>query len=94
MDHILCSEVEERDGTLTGLLLPPPCYGPGKVVHAERLAAEQGIDLDRSYFYSDSYTDLPMLERVGEPRVINPDPRLSRAAKQRGWSVERWKTTS
>jgi len=45
----------------------------------------------RSYFYTDSYSDLPMLERVGHPRVINPDPRLRRRARVRGWEVETWR---
>ncbi len=92
MDHILCTEVVEEGGVLTGALVPPPCYGRGKVTYAEQLAVEFGLDLDQSFFYSDSYTDLPMLERVGEPRVINPDPRLKRTAKQRGWPVELWES--
>jgi HAD superfamily hydrolase (TIGR01490 family) len=89
--HILCTEVEIQDGVLTGRYRRPACYGAGKVAHAERFAAEHGIDLDRSYFYSDSVSDLPMLERVGEPRVVNPDPRLRRTAAERGWALETWR---
>jgi HAD superfamily hydrolase (TIGR01490 family) len=88
--HILCTEVAEEEGRLTGRIIPPPCYGDGKVVHAERFAREHDVDLDRSFFYTDSYTDLPMLERVGEPRVVNPDPRLRRFAVARGWGFETW----
>ena len=65
----------------------PVCYGAGKTYWAERFAAAEGLDLARSYFYTDSITDLPVLERVGEPRVVNPDPRLRRAAMRRGWPV-------
>src|SRR5207245_6089160 len=54
---------------------------------AERFAAAEGIELAQSYFYTDSITDLPVLERVGEPRVVNPDPRLRRLAVRRGWPV-------
>ena len=46
--------------------------------------------LDESFFYSDSFTDLPMLERVGQPRVVAPDPRLRRVARKRGWPILRW----
>jgi phosphoserine phosphatase len=52
-----------------------------------RFAAAGGVDLRRSYFYTDSITDLPVLERVGEPRVVNPDLRLRRVAQRRGWPV-------
>ena len=91
IEHVLCTEVGERDGRFTGTHLLPACYGPGKVVRAETFAAEHGIDLDASFFYSDSFTDLPMLERVGQPRVVNPDPRLRRLAQQRGWSAVSWR---
>jgi HAD superfamily hydrolase (TIGR01490 family) len=90
IDHLLCTEVEARDGVLTGEYYPPPCYGSGKVHWAERFAEEHGIDLSESYFYTDSFSDLPMLERVGRPRIVNPDPRLKRASKARGWVWECW----
>lgn len=91
IEHILCTEVGEQQGRFTGTHLQPACYGPGKVLRAESFAAEHGIDLDASFFYSDSYSDLPMLLRVGEPRVVNPDPRLRRLAQQRGWDAEIWR---
>lgn len=80
----------DAEGRLTGEVHQPLCYGPGKVHHAERWAAEHDVDLDGSYFYSDSYSDLPMLERVGNPRIVAPDPRLRRVAKRRGWPVLEW----
>jgi HAD superfamily hydrolase (TIGR01490 family) len=82
---------DER-GLLRGELEPPFCYGAGKVVRAERWALEHDVDLDASYFYTDSYSDLPMLERVGQPRVVQPDPRLRRVAAQRGWPILDWKS--
>jgi HAD superfamily hydrolase (TIGR01490 family) len=90
VEHVLCSRVQVRDGRFTGELTPPLCYGPGKVEQARRWAEEHGKDLSRSVFYTDSVTDLPMLEAVGEPRVINPDPRLERVARRRGWAIESW----
>lgn len=91
VEHVLCTDMEDRDGVLTGRHISPACAGAGKVVHAERFAAEHGLDLDKSFFYTDSFSDLPMLERVGQPRVINPDLRLKRRARVRGWQVERWR---
>lgn len=91
IEHVLCTQIEVVDGVLSGTHVPPACYGAGKVVKAEAFAKQHGIDLDRSYFYSDSISDLPMLERVGEPRVVNPDPRLRRAAQERSWSTELWR---
>ncbi|MGE0786159.1 MAG: HAD family hydrolase [Sandaracinaceae bacterium] len=90
VSDVLSSKMEVTDGRFTGRLAGPLCYGPYKVHAARRYAEERGVDLAASSFYTDSVTDLPMLEAVGEPRVINPDPRLSRLARQRGWRVETW----
>ena len=84
----VCTHLESKNGHLTGQVVPPVCYGAGKVVWAERFAAEHGVDLGASYFYTDSITDLPLLERVGHPVAVNPDPRLRRLAGRRGWSIE------
>jgi HAD superfamily hydrolase (TIGR01490 family) len=62
-------------------------YGPHKASAMRRVADAQGIDLDASYAYSDSATDLPMLEVVGHPVVVNPDRELARVATHRGWEV-------
>ncbi len=87
--HFLVTELVVRDGRFTGEVIEPVCYGRGKVYWAERFAAEHGVDLGRSYFYTDSITDLPVLDRVGHPRVVHPDPRLRRLAQRRGWQVLR-----
>jgi HAD superfamily hydrolase (TIGR01490 family) len=87
--HVIVTQLVVRDGVFTGEAVRPVCYGTGKVYWAERFAAENAVDLSRSYFYTDSVTDLPVLERVGEPRVVNPDPRLRRVALRRGWPVIR-----
>jgi HAD superfamily hydrolase (TIGR01490 family) len=89
IDHFLVTELVVRGGRFTGEVVEPVCYGRGKVYWAERFAAEHGIDLARSYFYTDSITDLPVLDRVGQPRVVHPDPRLRRLAQRRGWQVLR-----
>ena len=86
--HLLFTQLEVREGRFTGECVRPVCYGDGKIHWTERFAASEGLDLRRSYFYTDSITDLPLLERVGEPRVVNPDPRLRRVAQRRGWPVK------
>ncbi len=89
IEHLLVTQLVVRNGLFTGEVIQPVCYGRGKVHWAERFAAEQGIDLRASYFYTDSITDLPVLDRVGHPRVVHPDPRLRRLAQRRGWPVLR-----
>ena len=62
-------------------------YGPHKAEAMRAIAAEEGIDLAASYAYSDSATDLPMLEVVGHPVVVNPDRELLRVARERDWEI-------
>ncbi|HEX6577069.1 MAG TPA: HAD family hydrolase [Jiangellaceae bacterium] len=62
-------------------------YGDTKAAAVRELAEAEGYDLSRSYAYSDSATDLPMLEAVGHPYAVNPDRALRRAAAERGWPV-------
>jgi HAD superfamily hydrolase (TIGR01490 family) len=90
LDGIICTRLEVKDGLFTGRIQRPLCYGAGKVTAAEAWAAREGVDLRETTFYTDSYTDLPMLERVGKPVVVNPDPRLARAARRRGWPIHDW----
>lgn len=89
-EQYVCTRLESEDGKLTGEVTPPVCYGAGKIVWAERFAAEGGVDLEASYFYSDSISDRPLLERVGQPVAVNPDPRLRRLARRQGWPIERF----
>jgi HAD superfamily hydrolase (TIGR01490 family) len=63
-------------------------YGPHKADAIRELASLEEIDLDASYAYSDSATDLPMLEAVGHPVAVNPDRELARIARERGWETQ------
>jgi HAD superfamily hydrolase (TIGR01490 family) len=62
-------------------------YGPFKAQAMAELAAREGVELEDSSAYSDSYTDLPMLEAVGHPVAVNPDRVLAKVAKEREWEV-------
>jgi HAD superfamily hydrolase (TIGR01490 family) len=90
VDEALATRAElDEQGRYTGRT-ERYCYGPEKVVAMRAVAQRDGIDLARSYAYSDSATDLPMLEAVGHPVVVNPDRELQRAARERGWEVRRF----
>jgi phosphoserine phosphatase len=67
------------------------CFGKGKVEHARVVADKLGISLADCSFYTDSASDLPMLEAVGRPVVVDPDPRLRRIAARRGWPIQSWR---
>ncbi len=91
IEHVVASELEVGpDGRFTGRLIEPFCYGPGKVTRAKALAERLSFRLEDAWFYSDSLTDLPLLESVSTPIVVNPDPRLARVARRRRWRIERW----
>jgi putative phosphoserine phosphatase/1-acylglycerol-3-phosphate O-acyltransferase len=79
--------VVDSDGRFTGEVHHPTCYGTGKAYAAENLAAKNDIDLSKSYFYSDSDEDLPLMLAVGNPRPTNPNARLESIAAKHAWPV-------
>lgn len=87
VEHVLCTQLEARDGVLTGRCVEPICLEQGKIHWVQGFIEERDIDLARSFFYSDSITDLPVMELVGHPVATNPDPMLYRLATRRGWPV-------
>jgi HAD superfamily hydrolase (TIGR01490 family) len=80
----------DGDGNFSGRLDGPFVYGPGKVEAMQAFAERHDIDLESSYAYSDSVSDLPMLRAVGHPVVVNPDPPLAEIARQEGWQSMRF----
>lgn len=88
VDHVKCSNLEVLDGKFTGAVLKPTCYGMGKVDAADQVAEQFDVDMQQSYFYSDSDEDIQLLEYVGKPRPLNPNKRLRSIAKGRGWPVQ------
>lgn len=89
-DDIVASRLHVVDGRCTGFLERPPAVGEARTAWVRRWAADTGLELGRSYAYGDSYSDRPMLELVGNPVAVNPDPRLYRHANRKRWPVERW----
>jgi len=86
-DGGLGSRSEIVDGRYTGRPAGPFNYREGKVVSMQELAEREAIDLDASYAYSDSESDLPMLRAVRHAVVVNPDPHLRRIAVEEGWET-------
>ncbi|MGH3003096.1 MAG: HAD family hydrolase [Gaiellaceae bacterium] len=83
-DGAIGSTCEIVGGAYTGRSLRA-AHGEGKARALRELAVEEQIDLSASTAYSDSYTDVPFLEAVGHPVAVNPDRRLRRIARVRGW---------
>jgi HAD superfamily hydrolase (TIGR01490 family) len=91
LDAMLCNRFEvNEEGLHTGRTVGVLCYGPGKLSHAKSFAERGGVGLANCAFYTDSYSDLPVLEAVGRPVAVNPDRRLKRTAVQRGWELVDW----
>lgn len=87
---VMCTRMEVKHGKFTGGIIEPACWGEGKAIAAREVADQYGIDLARSYFYTDSAEDMPLLDIVGRPRPCNPDAKLSTVAFQRDWPVYRF----
>ena len=84
---LLVTRLEISEGRFTGKPILPICYGAGKIEYARDYLQDRGISLDNTYFYTDSITDLPLLELVGFPRIVAPDRLLRRKAKASGWPI-------
>ncbi|MCW2527505.1 MAG: inhibition of morphological differentiation protein [Pseudonocardiales bacterium] len=85
-DRAIATRMVVEEGKYTGAI-EFYAYGPYKAEAIRAVAAEQGYDLQTSYAYSDSITDLPMLEAVGHPFAVNPDRALRKEAQARGWPI-------
>ncbi len=85
-DRVVATRMEIEDGRYTGEIAYY-AYAEEKARAIEELASELGYDLESSYAYSDSVTDVPMLEAVGHAHAVNPDKELRKVAASRGWPV-------
>jgi HAD superfamily hydrolase (TIGR01490 family) len=87
IDVLLASEADLVDGRPTGDIRGTPCYREGKIARLEHWIAETGGRPRRTWFYSDSVNDLPLLEQVTDPVAVDPDPNLRQEALRRGWPL-------
>ena len=90
VDHVIATRMVVEDGRYTGEIAFY-AYGEGKAEAIRALAAERGYDLQQSWAYSDSATDRPMLELVGNPVAVNPDKALRRHAAEQGWRLREFR---
>ncbi len=94
VDMLIATEYEESEGLFTGNLIGKWLWGPDKAEAVREFCEREGIDLDESYAYTDSYYDRPLLQMVGYPRVVNPDALLRGYAMRKGWPVLGFKNRS
>jgi HAD superfamily hydrolase (TIGR01490 family) len=92
VEKVICTTMEENNGVYTGLPRGEYCYGEEKAVRIMSVCANEGYDLSQAYFYSDSSSDIAALSVVGNPVCVNPDRRLRKHARDKGWRIMEWKT--
>lgn len=88
--HVISNRLWEKSGEILGLQ-QPMCYGEGKVELARQFLADRGLDFSHAAFYTDSHSDAPLLEKVAQPVVLNPNDALRDMALQRHWPCLDWR---
>lgn len=87
IDNLLATEPAQDNGQYTGEVDGIPCFRDGKVERLSAWLRETGLNLEGSYFYSDSHNDLPLLEKVQHPVAVDADDTLQQHATQVGWDI-------
>lgn len=87
VDQLIATEPQVVNGQYTGEIIDPPCFQAGKVLRWQAFMADRAVPNETCYFYSDSINDLPLLEAVTHPVVVDPCDQLRQAAKERAWPV-------
>jgi HAD superfamily hydrolase (TIGR01490 family) len=91
IDEVLAIELEVAHGTYSGKTVGTLTYREGKITRLLEWLDEQEENLEGASFYSDSRNDLPLLQKVDFPHVVNPDPVLREHAEKAGWPIHTWK---
>jgi len=90
LDGFLCSSLETKDGYLTGRPIGRLCYGNEKSDRLTAYCAANNMNKSASWYYTDSISDLPVLNSVGNPVCVNPDRKLKKKALEKGWKILSW----
>jgi len=85
--NLLATEPEVIDGDFTGSIIGEPCFQDGKVKRLQHWLSERNENMEGSFFYSDSFNDLPLLEHVSFPHAVDPDDILRKHAEDRQWPI-------
>lgn len=91
MDDFICSKLESVNGYLTGLPSGRLCFGEEKLVRLRKYCEINNSSPDSAWYYADANTDIPALSVVGTPVCINPENKLARLARKKGWKIYYWK---
>jgi HAD superfamily hydrolase (TIGR01490 family) len=91
-DDFICTELESRDGTMTGTTSGVLCFGEGKKERLRDYCYKNNTGPSESFYYGDSISDLPVFLSVGHPVCINPSRMLRKTATERGWQILSWTT--
>jgi putative phosphoserine phosphatase/1-acylglycerol-3-phosphate O-acyltransferase len=91
MDDIICSELEVKDGFLTGKPVGNLCYGDEKLVRLRKYCEKNNTTVTDAWYYGDALVDQPPLSIVGHPVCVNPDHKLKRVAEKNNWRIDYWK---
>jgi HAD superfamily hydrolase (TIGR01490 family) len=89
-DDIICSDLEADKGYLTGNPVGQLCFGDEKRVRLTEYCKQNNAALSETWYYGDSFSDLPALSITGTPVCVNPDKKLARIAHKRGWQILKW----
>lgn len=87
IENLLATEPEIINNRYTGQVSGTPCFQQGKVTRLNEWLQQTGYNLDNSCFYSDSHNDIPLLEKVSFPIAVDPDPKLTQYALEKGWEI-------
>lgn len=90
LDYCLCTRLEVDKNLYTGKTVGPACFGKNKVTFAQELCDRLGISLEDCTFYTDSASDIPLLNLVGRAVAVNPDPHLRARAQMKRWEIVDW----
>ncbi|RPI01957.1 MAG: HAD-IB family hydrolase [Calditrichaeota bacterium] len=90
LDDLICTDLQVVNSRFSGNPVGDFCFGRQKLLRSLNFVENQRERLQDAYFYTDSHTDLPMLEAVGHPMCVSPDRKLASEARRRGWQICRW----
>jgi HAD superfamily hydrolase (TIGR01490 family) len=92
IDDIICTELEVKNGIMTGNSPGHPCFGEQKAIRLRTYCEMNSSSPSNAWYYGDSISDLPALNAVGNPVCINPDKKLKKTARQKEWKILYWKS--
>jgi putative phosphoserine phosphatase/1-acylglycerol-3-phosphate O-acyltransferase len=90
IDDILCSELETIDGILTGFPTGKLCFGDEKLTRLRDYCEKNNTTPQKAWYYADADSDLPVLSIVGVPVCVNPERKLAKIAREKGWKIYKW----